>query len=550
MPKTPLSPVRRAFAAQAVQRPRRALEGLVEGVRRADEVEAVHKMRVASRRLRNALELFFDELPAEERPGWLRRIRRVTRALGAARDLDVQIEFLRSFLAAETSAAARAGVELLRADFVTRRRKLQKDVLRAMDRLDADDMLGALSCWARRWSGARLRARWTDANLRAEAGRAGQARLAAVLAYEASVERPECVTELHAMRIAAKHLRYTLEVYEPLFARGLKTHIAWARGLQDALGAVHDCDVWLTELPQLRERQHRRAGPLPAKRRRYQQFARGVDALLADRQAHREQLYAHFIAAWHREAAGAVQRLRRTLGKAPPPAARAADGDQKPARARGAARWRAAVPFDPANQPCWAAALALAREYEYEAGHAHQVTGLALRLFDELAGLTALDARRREWLANAGLLHDIGWVQGRAGHHKTSLRLIRDAQRLPWSRRERQIVAAVARYHRGALPRYDQACFGSLSAADRETVQKLAALLRLADGLDYTHQGLIRDVHCRVTPEQIEIDCVARAPAAEEIGRARRKSDLLRQAFNREIVVRWRLSETSPSDRS
>ena len=213
-------------------------------------------------------------------------------------------------------------------------------------------------------------------------------------------------------------------------------------------------------------------------------------------------------------------------------------------------RKHATVPFNPADNLRWAPALELARECEYEADHAHQVTGLALRLFDEFGRPAGLEGRWRACLTNAGLLHDIGWIEGRAGHHKTALRLIRESPHLRWSPRMRLMVGAVARYHRGALPRLDQACFGALAAADRDIVRKLAALLRLADGLDYTHQSLVRDVQGRITPERIELVCLVRAPASDEIERARKKSDLLRRVFNREVDVQCRLSETEPSARS
>ena len=60
-------PERRALAAQAFQKPLDALRELIPAVRQAHDIEAVHKMRVASRRLRNAFDLFFDELPPQIR---------------------------------------------------------------------------------------------------------------------------------------------------------------------------------------------------------------------------------------------------------------------------------------------------------------------------------------------------------------------------------------------------------------------------------------------------------------------------------------------------
>ncbi|TLN24103.1 HD domain-containing protein, partial [bacterium] len=74
------------------------------------------------------------------------------------------------------------------------------------------------------------------------------------------------------------------------------------------------------------------------------------------------------------------------------------------------------------------ACLRLAQMMEYEADHTHQVTRLALRLFDETVELHKLGELERFWLQCAGLLHDIGWVEGWKGHHKTSLRIIQTTQ--------------------------------------------------------------------------------------------------------------------------
>ncbi len=529
---------RRVLAAVALHGPLEALAAQIDGVRAARDVEAVHRTRVASRRIRNALDLFFDALPAESRPRWLRRIRRVTRALGAARDLDVQILYVEEFLADPHPAEVRAGLRRLRDGLARRRRRLQKAVRRAMDRLEADEAWRSLRQWAARHAApagelppAAQRA------LRAEAAAAVHARLADVLAYSRYVARPRCVAPLHAMRIAAKHLRYTVEVYTPLYPRGVDRLLKWGRWLQDTLGALHDCDVWQAQLPALR-RAALESGA--ADRATRVALGRAVAAVRADRAARRRALHAELVAWWAANGDDAARRLFRRAVGPPPPA-------PPPAAARPAA---AARPFDVGGDPVWAPALRLARACRYEAAHTHHVTHLALRLFDELAPLHGLGPRARIWLGWAGLLHDIGWVRGRAGHHKTAARLIGGAAELPWPARVRRIVALVARYHRRALPRLEHAAYGALPAADRRTVDRLAALLRLADGLDYSHQGLVRDVRVRLSSARITVLCSGRGPADADLARGREKSDLARRVFGREVVVRWHEARAGPAARS
>ena len=140
------------------------------------------------------------------------------------------------------------------------------------------------------------------------------------------------------------------------------------------------------------------------------------------------------------------------------------------------------------------------------------MTLLALRLFDELQPLHGLGATERFWLHCAGLLHDIGWIEGRKGHHKTALRMILTTPDLPFERREREIIGCVARYHRRGLPTLKHEAFAALSAPDQRVVRRLAAILRVADGLDRTHQGIVKDVTCAIGRNRSASTASSRSP--------------------------------------
>jgi exopolyphosphatase/guanosine-5'-triphosphate,3'-diphosphate pyrophosphatase len=188
------------------------------------------------------------------------------------------------------------------------------------------------------------------------------------------------------------------------------------------------------------------------------------------------------------------------------------------------------------------AVLQLAQDCEYEVGHTHQVTRLALHLFDELEPLHGLGAEERFWLHCGALLHDIGLIKGARRHHKTALRIILDTPLLPFDARERLIVGSIARYHRKALPQETHAHFAALDPADQDSVSILAALLRVADGLDYTHQSLVDDLSCETSPQQIIVHCEVRRAAEVERQRALYKGNLLEQVSGRELVVEWHLA--------
>ncbi|MBN1110182.1 MAG: CHAD domain-containing protein, partial [Methanomassiliicoccales archaeon] len=111
-----------------------ALLAEVDGVRAVGDIEPLHRMRVASRRLRSALRLFKECFKGKEGKRWREEAKRVTASLGEARDLDVQIAFLTDMDASWGSDELRPLVDHLRC----RREELQPGIIELMDRLARD----------------------------------------------------------------------------------------------------------------------------------------------------------------------------------------------------------------------------------------------------------------------------------------------------------------------------------------------------------------------------------------------------------------------------
>jgi putative phosphoesterase len=183
------------------------------------------------------------------------------------------------------------------------------------------------------------------------------------------------------------------------------------------------------------------------------------------------------------------------------------------------------------------AVLALATRCRYEREHTHQVTKLALALFDQLEGLHQLGPGDRFWLECGALLHDIGWTEGQQGHHKTALRLIMADPRLPLERREREIVGLIARYHRKSLPNEQHKHYGNLHSADQHRVAVLGGILRVADGLDRTHDSVVESLTCKLSKRKITIACQVREPADIEFMAAKKKADLLESVYRRTVTI-------------
>lgn len=100
----------RLLAAKYVRKQAKQLAEQLQGVREAEDVEFVHRARVASRRLRAAMRMFRDCFDAKQLKRWRRHIRRVTTGMGDARDKDVQIGFLHGVLNGLNERACYPGI--------------------------------------------------------------------------------------------------------------------------------------------------------------------------------------------------------------------------------------------------------------------------------------------------------------------------------------------------------------------------------------------------------------------------------------------------------
>jgi exopolyphosphatase / guanosine-5'-triphosphate,3'-diphosphate pyrophosphatase len=181
------------------------------------------------------------------------------------------------------------------------------------------------------------------------------------------------------------------------------------------------------------------------------------------------------------------------------------------------------------------AVLDFARRHAWDEAHCRQVTTLALSLFDQTASLHGLGPAARDLLEVAGLLHDVGYAVAQSGHHKHSLYLIRNADLDGFTARERDLVANIARYHRKALPADRHADYMALDDADRTLVRRLAALLRLADGLDADHFQVVEEATVVDRGDHIRLGLRARDVPDLDMWAAERNGDLFELEFGRRV---------------
>lgn len=173
--------------------------------------------------------------------------------------------------------------------------------------------------------------------------------------------------------------------------------------------------------------------------------------------------------------------------------------------------------------------------FRWDLKHVHQVAALALQLFDATTSLHRLGLRERELLEYAALLHDIGYHISRSSHHKHSLYLIKQADWQGFVPEEIDIMAHVARYHRGSLPRRKHTTFQRLPAETRDVIEKLAAFLRIAEGLERSHYQNVTHIRTRLTERRFEIILSTKADPQMEIWGGRRGTDLFEKVFDRKV---------------
>ncbi|MBN1556319.1 MAG: CHAD domain-containing protein [Phycisphaerae bacterium] len=309
----------RFFGAESVIRRLRALTRLIEGVCEGGDMEYVHKMRVAGRRLRTGMGVLKECLPPDRRKEWRGVVEKVARSLGPVRDLDVQIEFVSDFARTNPDEILQPGLAYFLRQLQTRRVGLQDDVRQAVKRLRKDPMLREL----RKHLGKLRRAGRAEFEQRFAGGYSDEARhiarekilrrLQKFLAYEAWVSDASAGEELHRMRIAAKRLRYAMEIFDPFWRGRLEGFTRRIKEFQQSLGEFHDCDVWIETLPSILEE---RREVVPGET--YERLAPGLQALLEDRRTRREEVYNTFLREYRaRQAEGFWESLHETLNQPP-----------------------------------------------------------------------------------------------------------------------------------------------------------------------------------------------------------------------------------------
>jgi exopolyphosphatase / guanosine-5'-triphosphate,3'-diphosphate pyrophosphatase len=170
--------------------------------------------------------------------------------------------------------------------------------------------------------------------------------------------------------------------------------------------------------------------------------------------------------------------------------------------------------------------------------HVAHVARLALGLFDELAtaGVHAGDPLERELLWASALLHDIGMAIDYDDHHKHSRYLVLNAGLPGFEQREVALIGQAVRYHRKGMPSLGP--FTKLAGkGDEERLERMSALLRLAEDLERSRDQLVREAHVAVADGQVRLELVSEGDDRVSRWAAGRELDLFESAFDRRLAI-------------
>jgi putative phosphoesterase len=249
LPDTLEGPTYCVFGAETLLARTRELEKQLDGAKRNEDIEYIHKLRVASRRLRAALGVFKECFPKKQIKAWNKAIKNLTTSCGAARDQDVLIAYLENY-STHLEPPARDEIDSLIRIQKARRLLMQSEVVKVLDSLEASGILADLSATCRA-----MRAGWDSETFNPRSISTYEnaqihifAKLDELLALSRFVHNQSAIVKHHELRIAAKRLRYTMEIFSPIYDGGLQDQIALMKKFQDVLGEMHDYHVWSQDL--------------------------------------------------------------------------------------------------------------------------------------------------------------------------------------------------------------------------------------------------------------------------------------------------------------
>lgn len=183
-------------------------------------------------------------------------------------------------------------------------------------------------------------------------------------------------------------------------------------------------------------------------------------------------------------------------------------------------------------------------KYYRDCTHVYEVKKLSLMLFDCVnETIRNIPLKYRKILEIAAILHDIGYNKNSKNHNKHAYEIITKTGLEGFDEKETELIALIARYHRGAMPdKKKHQDYGQLDKKERKIVKRLSAILRLCDGLDRAHMQLIKALKTDYDEKNniFTIFLLSNIPErTPDITSAIKKKDLFEKVYKVQVVFKF-----------
>ncbi len=282
------------LACQTLRRYTETIQKNLDGAAQGQDIECIHQVRVACRRLRTALRLF-AEYPNEGLvQKWRKESKRLRKDLRKARDLDVQIQFLEELFQKVSSKHKKAlpGIQRLGLRLRQDRQRLQKRTRKSAERFCRQNILTEIHLETERLlhSGNSTDRVGQTSAVRA-AGPAICKMMKETMALLDCLQDKKDIQGHHRLRIAVKRLRYTLEIFEPAFENGLDAFIQPLKKMQTLLGDLNDCAAWPALLERFSTEEKERTRNYFGQVRPFRRLEAGLDLVRRNRKKRWQTLF-------------------------------------------------------------------------------------------------------------------------------------------------------------------------------------------------------------------------------------------------------------------
>lgn len=268
------------LVCQTLRRHSESIQKHLDGAAEGKDPESIHQVRVGCRRLRTALRVFVDCLDASHVRRWRKETKRLLKSLRQVRDVDIQLLFLDELLKEKTAQNKKIqpGINRLVLRLGQKREDLQKAVRKAIERFRKQNILMDIRLETERLL-------WDYQSQPSEAG-SGLTEIASRAVREVLEEttgRLGCLQNRkdiqghHRLRIAIKHLRYTLEIFEPVYEEGLERFIKPLKKMQTLLGDLNDCAGWAEWIETFCEKEKKRTEKFFGHTRPFRRLEAGLE---------------------------------------------------------------------------------------------------------------------------------------------------------------------------------------------------------------------------------------------------------------------------------